>query len=89
VAVLALLLTHGMFLLSATPVTRYILPVVILGWWGTRPDFDSLDDLCLALNAILPLRFQAQHLNSVVPPPALSLEVSLSRTAGSQSYEEW
>ena len=34
VAVLAVLLTHGTFLLSSTRLTRYILPPIIFGWWG-------------------------------------------------------
>src|SRR3954447_13631060 len=34
VAVLAVLLTHGTFLFSYTPLTRYLLPPMIFGWWG-------------------------------------------------------
>ncbi len=34
VAVLAVLLTHGTFIFSPTPIMRYVLPPVIFGWWG-------------------------------------------------------
>lgn len=34
IAVLAVLLTHATFLFATTPLTRFILPPVIFGWWG-------------------------------------------------------
>lgn len=34
IAVLAVLLTHSTFLFSNNPLTHYLLPPVIFGWWG-------------------------------------------------------